>query len=268
MTPTEYYQAGRLREAIDAQVAEVKAKPTDQARRLFLFELLAFSGELDRATRQIDAVRYDEPDLALAGLAYRKLIDSETARRRCFEGGEPPEILGEMTESIRLRLAALAEIRSGRPSEALTLLNQAAEVTPEAKGTLNGRPFTTLRDADDLFGGVLEVMAQGKYFWVGLEQVVAMAMKPPRFPRDLLYIPARLDLESESGEVFLPALYPRSHVHADDAIRLGRATDWETLADGPTLGVGARLFLVDDDATGLLEWRELLRDEPTEESAS
>ena len=267
VTPTELYQAGRLREAIDAQVAEVKAKPADQARRLFLFELLAFAGELDRATRQIDAIKYDDPDLALASVAYRKLIDAETARRKCFEGVEPPEILGPLTESIRLRLEALAAIRSGLPGDALTRLDQANEAIPAVAGTLNGGRFSTLRDADDLFGGVLEVLAQGKYFWVDLGQVVALAMKPPRFPRDLLYVPARLDLETESGEVFLPTLYPRSHAHAVDAIRLGRATDWETLDGGPTLGVGARLFLVDDDAVGLLEWRELLRDEPTEELA-
>ena len=262
MTPTEHYQAGRLGEAIEAQVAEVKARPTDQARRLFLFELLAFAGELDRATRQIDAIRLDEPDLALAALGYRKLIDSEAARRRCFTDGVAPEILGVMTESIRLRLEALAAIRANQPAEALALLDHAAEATPEVSGTLNGRAFRSLRDADDLLGGVLEVMALGKYFWVGIEQVVALALPTPRFPRDLLYMPARLDLETESGEVFLPALYPGSFAQADDAIKLGRATDWVTLADGPTNGVGARVFLVDDDAISLLEWRELIRDEP------
>ena len=30
--------------------------------------------------------------------------------------------------------------------------------------------------------------------------------------------------------------------------------------DGPTRGVGARVFLVDDDAVGLLEWREFVGD--------
>lgn len=105
-------------------------------------------------------------------------------------------------------------------------------------------------------------MAQGKYFWVGMEQVVALGMKAPRFPRDLLYFPARLDLAAESGEVFLPTLYPGSYKNADDQIKLGRATDWVTTEGGPTLGVGARMFLVDDDAVGLLEWREFLLDEP------
>ena len=63
-----------------------------------------------------------------------------------------------------------------------------------------------------------------------------MAMNPPRFPRDLLYVPARLELADEAGEVFLPALYPGSHEHADDQVRLGRMTDWKALEGGPTLG--------------------------------
>ena len=44
MNAGELYKAGRLGEAIEAQVQEVKASPLDQSKRLFLFELLAFSG--------------------------------------------------------------------------------------------------------------------------------------------------------------------------------------------------------------------------------
>jgi type VI secretion system protein ImpE len=263
VTPTELYKAGRLGEAIDAQIAEVKARPADQARRLFLFELLAFAGELERATRQVDAIRYDDPEMSTAVASYRSLIDSEAARRRFFAEGMPLEILGEATESIRLRIEAAGLIRLGRGAEAAALLERANESTPPVVGKLNGKPFAELRDADDLFGGVLEVMARGKYFWIGLEQVVALGMLAPRHPRDLLYVPARLDLASESGEVFLPALYPGSYKHPDDQVRLGRATDWASTEGGTTLGVGARLFAVDDDAVGLLEWREYLGQGPS-----
>ena len=262
MTPTELYQGGRLGEAIDAQIAEVKAHPADQGRRVFLSELLAFAGELERATRQVDAIRQDDPDLAMATIDYRKLMDAEAARRRFFDEGVPPEILGESTPNIKLRIEAAGLLRLGRPAEAAALLEQANAEMPPLTGKLNGKPFAELRDADDLFGGVLEVMARGKYFWIGLEQVVGLGMKAPRFPRDLLYLPARLDLASESGEVFLPALYPGSYRQADDQVRLGRATDWVAAEGGPTLGVGARIFLVDDEAHGLLEWREFLLDEP------
>ena len=264
MDATELYRAGRLADAIAAQVAEVKARPADAGRRLFLFELLAFAGEHDRARRQLDAVHHDNAELDMATLGYRKLLDSEAARRRFLAEGVEPEVLGVLTDAMKLRIEAAGMLRLGRPAEAKALLDQADEATPAARGTLNGRPFAALRDADDLFGGVLEVMAQGKYFWVGLEQVVGLGLKPPRHPRDLLYAPARLDLEAETGEVFLPALYPGSAAHADDQVRLGRVTDWVPAEAGPTLGIGARLFLVDDDAIGLLEWRELVATDPDE----
>ena len=262
MTPTELYKAGKLREAVDAQIKEVKDNPADHTRRLFLFELLAFTGELDRAKRQIDALKYDDPALDAAALSYRKLIDAEEMRRRVFDEGIAPGFLGEPSSHLAMRLEAAGQIRLGRHDEASRLLNEAEEATPPIKGKLNGKPFESLRDADDLFSGVLEVMAQGKYFWVGLDQVVSIAMNPPGFPRDLIYAPARIELTSETGEVFLPVLYPTSYKNGDDLIRLGRMTDWVTSEGGSVFGVGARMYLVDDDSTNLLDWRELLIDEP------
>ena len=50
---------------------------------------------------------------------------------------------------------------------------------PRRRGRLNGKPFEHLRDADDLFGSVLEVLSQGAYYWVPLEQVASLAMSAP-----------------------------------------------------------------------------------------
>src|SRR5262249_59522213 len=107
------------------------------------------------------------------------------------------------------------------------VLNKANAEAPPVSGPLNGKAFEGLRALDDLFGTVLEVMAQGRYYWVPLEQVEAVAAKAPAFPRDLLWLPARLDLhDGASGEVFLPTLYPGSHEHTDAQVKLGRATDY------------------------------------------
>ena len=217
MQAGELYKAGRLREAIEAQLQEVRAAPTDQAKRLFLFELLVFAGELDRARRQIDVVEYKDANLDAAVAVYRKLLDAEQARRDLFARSLAPGFFGDPPEHLRLRLDAVNRLREGRPAEAAEVLVRANEAMPEVHGQLNGEAFQSFRDADDLFAGVLEVMAHGRYFWVGLEQVRLVTMNPPRFPRDLLFIPAHLELDDEQGEVFLPALYPGSHEHADDS---------------------------------------------------
>jgi type VI secretion system protein ImpE len=258
MNASELFKAGKLQEAIAAQVNEVRAHPADHGKRLFLFELLVFAGDLDRARRHIDAVRYDEVERDAAVQTYRKLLDAEQARRRLFRDGLRPKSLAEPSEHVRLRLGAVDRLREGRPAEAAEVLARAASATPPAPGVLNGKAFDLLRDADDLFGPVLEVMAHGDYYWVPLEQVEALAMNAPRFPRDLLWVPARLSVrDGAAGDVFLPALYPGSHEHPDDQVRLGRATDWKTAEGGTVLGVGLRMFLAGDDPVSLLEFRQL-----------
>jgi type VI secretion system protein ImpE len=258
MNATELYRAGKLGEAIDAQVRAVKATPADHGKRLFLFELLAFAGDLDRARRQIDAVNYGQMELDTAVLNYHKLLDAEETRRRVFREAIMPQFLVPPPEHVGPRLEAVSRLRDDEPAEAARLLGQANDAARALRGLLNGKPFDTLRDADDLFGPVLEVMAHGDYYWLPLEQVDSLAMNAPKFPRDLLWVPAKLAVrDGPAGDVFLPALYPGSHGHAEDAIKLGRATDWKQAEGGPVVGVGLRMFLAGDDAHSLLEWREL-----------
>ena len=73
-------------------------------------------------------------------------------------------------------------------------------------------------------------------------------------------------VDGASGEAFLPALYPGTHGHKDDAVRLARAHDWQGGDGTPTLGFGPRLYLVGDDGIPLLEFRELALDEPPAKS--
>lgn len=256
MDATQLFKAGNLQAALDAQIQAVKADPADHGKRIFLFELAVFAGDLDRARRQIDALSYDDPELERARVTYLALLGAEDARRKLFRDGVQPGFLDTPPEHIAYRLDALKQLRDGRPAEAAALLDKANLMAPPASGTLNGKPFDGLRDADDLFGPVLEVFAQGKYLWLSVEQVGALALNPPKVPRDLIWAPAKLASRAgEEGDVFLPALYPGSHEHADDAVKLGRATDWT--ADAPVRGRGARTFLAGDDGVGLLEWREL-----------
>jgi type VI secretion system protein ImpE len=258
MNATELFKAGKLQEALAAQTQEVKAHPGDQTKRLFLFELLAFAGDLDRARRQIDSLVYDDPELTNAAVAYRKQIDSEQARRGLFKDGTPPQFLADPPAHLELRVRAAQRLREGKPAEAAELLTQAQAQTPEVAGVLNGKPFDGLRDCDDLLSGVLEVMAQGKYYWIAIEQIATLACKAPEAPRDLLWLPGHLSVkDGPEGDVFLPTLYPGSHEHADEEIKLGRKTDWRHAEGAPVLGVGQKLFLRGDDDIPLLEVREL-----------
>jgi type VI secretion system protein ImpE len=258
MDATDLYRAGRLPDAIDAQLKEVKAAPADQGKRLFLFELLAFAGDLDRARRQIDAVQYGKPELDTAVLGYRKLLDAEEVRRRVFRDGIMPQFFVPPPESLGKRLEAVNSLRAQKFTEAAELLAQASEAAPPFHGKLNDKPLDALRDCDDLFGPVLEVMVHGNYYWLPLEQVNSLTLAAPKFPRDLLWAPAKLTVrDGPAGDAFLPVLYPNSHEHPNDQVKLGRMTDWKQAEGGPVQGVGLRMLLVGDEASSLPEWREL-----------
>jgi type VI secretion system protein ImpE len=256
MDAHELFKSGKLAEAIDAQLAVVKAKPMDQGQRLFLFEMLVFAGDLDRAQRQIDAIQADQPEIVTALMVYRKLVDAERARRQVFSNKVQPGFLGPIPEHVRLRLLGLVKMADKALAEAATLFQEANSQIVPLQGSLNGQAFSGLRDGDDCLGSVLEVHAQGRYFWVPLEQVLAITMNAPRFPRDLLWIPAHLEMkEGEAGSVFLPALYPGTELESDPQLKLGRLTDWR--GEDPVRGVGVKIFFVGADESSILDWRKL-----------
>jgi type VI secretion system protein ImpE len=258
MNASDLFQTGKLQQAVQSQTQAVKSDPSDPNKRLFLFELLAFAGDLDRAARQIAAVRYDEPDRDATVVMYRLLVESELARRRFVRDGTPPTFLSEPPHHVRLRLEAAELARRGQPQDALRKLEAAEAAAPALTGELNGKPFSSLRDTDELFGPVLEVMSGGSYAWVPLEQVNVLLLQGPKYPRDLIWLPARLVTKAgHNGEVFLSVLYPGSSEHADERVRLGHVTDWSGGGDSPVRAAGARVYQAGEEDVCLVDWRQL-----------
>lgn len=256
MNASELFKDNKLGAAIDAQLAAVKAHPTDANRRLFLFELAMFAGDLERATKQGVLVKFDDVELNTTMDGYRLLVEAEKMRRRVLHDGESPKSFGPLSEECQQRVQALMRLREGRATEA-------AEITarfppPVISGTLNGKRFDGLCDCDDLLAPMLEVVSNQGYFWVPLAQIRSLKTTAPKFPRDLYWLPAHLELaDGQSGPTFLSALYVDSYQHADDAVKIGRQTDWVGQDGEPVRGRGQKTFLVGDDPIGLLDIREL-----------
>lgn len=260
MNASEHFKGGRLDDAIEAQLADVKAHPADAARRLFLFELLLFKGDLERAGRQGGMVKFNEIEVDATLAGYLKLLDSEMARRKVLRDGGKPMTYGPHESTFTTRLAALDHLRYDRKAEATQCV--ADEELPVLSGTFNGKPFASFADGDDLLAPFLEVHSAEGYYWVPLAAVRKVTAKPPQFPRDLMWLPALLELDHAEGEVFLPALYAFSHESANDQIKLGKDTEWVG-ADGELVrGMGQKTFLMDEAAVGLLDLRELVINPP------
>jgi len=232
MSPHELLRAGRLNDALKALSAEVRDNPTDARRRTFLFELLCFAGDYQRADKQLEVLGQAGPDSELGLLLYRSALFAERQRQDLFARGEYPKPRAD-----------------------------AADTT--CSGTLNGKPFTAFADADPRIGGKLELFAAGNYLWLPFEHVATVRIEAPRRLRDLLWTPAAVLTKpsfkgAELGEVLLPVLAPFSWQHSDDAVRLGRATVWEQREGyDEEVPFGQKMWLVDGQETPFLELRSL-----------
>ena len=97
-TARELYAAGRLESAIEALGSELRDAPTDAHRRTFLFELLSFAGQYDRAEKQLDVLARGGTDSELAVLPYRAALQAERVREHMFTTGDFPTGLAPAPE--------------------------------------------------------------------------------------------------------------------------------------------------------------------------
>jgi len=227
MQARQLFQSGRLDEAIEALGAEVRDNPTDAQRRAFLFELLCFAGQFDRAEKQLGVLGRGSREAEMGALLYHAALHAERLRQEMFE-----------KQTFPITTARVVG------------------------GTLNGNPFTSISDADPRIGPRLEVFAAGQYMWLPFEHVNSVRVEAPKRLRDLLWAPAIVRPAEtfkglEMGEALLPVIAPQTWQHADPAVRLGRLTEWRELEDGDHAPVGQKMLLVDDEEFPLLELREL-----------
>jgi type VI secretion system protein ImpE len=257
MNAQEHFSAGQLAAAIEAQLSEVRSAPLDAGRRTFLFELLAFAGELDRAGQQLAVLGQETAEKGWGASVYQNLLAAEQTRRKVFAGQARPEVFLDAPASLELRWQALEHLSRGDLAAVNAVLQESDAACPVVSGTVNGQEVQGLRDADDLLAPILEVMVLRDYVWVPWAQVRELEITPPTHPRDLLWAPARLVLNDEvQRRCYLPALYPGSHAASDDNLKLGRLTDWIVPdGEGPVRGIGQHLLVAGDSDIGLLEMR-------------
>jgi type VI secretion system protein ImpE len=259
MDANALFDAGRLSEAIAAQTQDVKSKPADVGKRTFLFELLCFAGDLDRAAKQLDVIAEQSVEAEAAAQVYRNILQAERARRRLLADGLRPNFLADPPEGVHHCLEAVNRLRENNLAEAARELDAAEEARPERPGRLNDEvDFDDFRDCDDLFGSVLELFVGPDYHWVPTQQIAFLQVAAPERPRDLLWAACQVNLtDGTPHRGYLPVLYPNSHEHENEQVKLGRMTDWKESDDGPVLGVGQRMLIIGDDARAVLDLRSV-----------
>ena len=230
MNAKELFQAGKLAEAIQSLTVEVRSNPTDPRRRSFLFELLCLSGQFERAAKHLDVLSQASPSAEIGALLYKSAIAAERQRQSLFSTGEQP--------------ADATDATSG-------------------PGLLNGKPFNRIEDADPRIGCRLEAFVAGEYLLIPFRFIGSFQLSAPRSLRDLIWSSAIIKTSPEFsgrelGEVLVPVLYPLSWQHPKDAVKLGRATEWQESQPGMPVPVGQKMLIVDgEEVVPLLEVRDL-----------
>jgi type VI secretion system protein ImpE len=239
MDALSLYRAGQLQPAIDALGVELKKQPLDTRRRTFLFELLCFAGEYDRASKQLDVLADSNKEAAAGAMLYRSALHAERTRQEMFTRDELP-------------------------------LPSAHRSSP---GVLNGMAFEEIYDADPRIGAHLEVFIAGSYTWIPFVHIESIETQTPKRLRDLLWLPAILRTTpdfrlQDLGEVLLPVLAPLSWKSADDGIRLGRVTEWLHDEKYEEVPAGQKMLRIGENEEPLLQMRSLSFQHAGEATAS
>jgi len=228
MTAKELLGAGKVRDAEKALSAHLRNNPTDVASRIFLFELLCFSGQYDRAEKQLSILAQGSHEAEMGATLYFSALHAEKMRHSMFQKEEFPK----------------------------------EKAAPSPAGVLNGKSFESIRDADPEIGARLEVYAAGAYLWIPFQHIASIQMEAPRTLRDTLWASAFVLTGpsfqgTDIGQVIIPAVYPFSWKSDDESIWLGRSTAWVQNDSGQEFPVGQKMFVVDGEEVPLLEIRAL-----------
>jgi len=252
-------RAGEPRAALEQLKKEVRKAPRDVALRVFLFQLFCIFGEWDRALTQLSVAAEFDPDALPMAQTYRAVIRCEMLRERVFEGKRSATLLGEPAQWMSLLVEANRVLATGAEAQAASLRDAAFEQAPDVTGEVDGRRFAWIGDADPRLGPLLEVIVEGKYYWVPFSRISQLVIEPPADLRDQVWMPAQFTWSSGGESMgFIPTRYPRSQ-SASDLIALARLTEWRDSEEWPT-GLGQRMIASDGDDVAIMDLRKLVID--------
>jgi type VI secretion system protein ImpE len=243
-----------LSEALAGLQESVRANPADPRLRVFLFQLQCVLGNWEKAMTQLKVLADLNAETMMLARIFGPVLNCEIFRAEVFQGERSPIIFGEPMEWLGLLLRANEHIGRGEFAAAQPLREQAFEAAPATPGTLDGRDFEWIADADSRLGPVLEVILEGKYYWIPFCRIKKIVMEKPTDLRDLVWKPA-VFVWTNGGEAsgHIPTRYPGTEASDDNQLRLARRTEWLERAGGSVLGLGQRLLATNADELPLLE---------------
>lgn len=261
MQAEELLKAGDLDGALSALQDAVRADAANPNLRIFLFQLLCVRGDWKRAIAQLKVSAELDPAATAMAQTYREGIVCEVYREKVFSGEKDPLIFGEPQEWIALLAEALKAQAAGNAELAASIRDRAFEAAPAVSGQIDGQAFEWIADADMRLGPVLEVVVNGRYFWMPFSAIRSATFEEPADLRDAVWTPATIQL-ANGGDIvaLIPTRYAGTAQSDNAAAKLARATEWIDLGQDTYAGTGQRLLTTDLGDVALMDVRSLVMD--------
>ncbi len=263
MNAKDYFKSGRLSDAREQLIKEVKSSPTDLDKRTFLFQILAFCGEWNKAERHLDLIAAQDPERETGVQVYKNLIQGEKERMEVFNGNSRPSFLPSVPSYTDIYYDAMGKLAENKIDEAKELFDQPEEQRPVVAGTINGKSFTGFGDTDTSVSFFIEAIAHERYVCIPVESIGELTISSPETLFDLIWISANIITHHGlTMNCFLPVSYTGSFLHDDDRVRLGKMTDWASLGGPYSKGSGQHVFQIGEEEIPILEIGKVIFNNP------
>ena len=254
MDAQQLIRDGNLSAALAALQDAVRKNAADAKLRVFLFQLLSVMGQWPRALTQLNVAGELEPLAIPMVQTYREAIQCEALRADIFAGKRAPLIFGEPQPWLAQLIDALKNDATD-PARAAAARAQALEGAPASPGNIDGVPFAWLADADQRLGPVLEIIINGRYFWVPVCRIARIEFDKPVDLRDNVWTAASFVWTNGAQTVgLIPTRYNGTVATGDDGLLLARRTEWVANGEGDA-GVGQRMLMTDSAEYALMDVR-------------
>lgn len=247
-----------LNEQVAYLLQSIRHAPTDSRLRIHYAQLCMVKGDWERAAAQLQTIAQIDAKCRLMSHTYQDAIRCERTREQVFAGQLEAKPLGQPRGWLASLARSLACRAQGDSTQALELHTRAFEEAGETPFLIDGTQVEWIADGDSRLGPVCELFLDGQYCWLPFENIQRLEIDAPSDLSDLVWIPARVTLNSgDPHSVLLPARYPFSHSE-QDALALGTLTEWRPLSDTLWTGTGQRMLISPAGEHPLLEIRQLL----------
>ncbi|WP_312242466.1 type VI secretion system accessory protein TagJ [Pantoea sp.] len=243
-----------LNEMTQDMLRQVKNEPGNIALREVLFKLYCIEGLWEKAMLQLEtSLLLDDSDKKQIEL-YKNLVLSEMLREQVLAGKKVAVTLDKLSSPWLEKLQqANKAYHEGDIERSDMLRLDAFNELPENSG--NGPQtgsFGWLADSDSRLGPVCEFINAGGYRWVPFTDIQSLSVQTPQDTLELVWAQAQIVMNGETYYGFIPARYPITH-ETDQAIKLGYRTEWNSLTDVLSVGVGRKVLITDQNEFSLFE---------------